>query len=133
MILLDTHVLIWLTTGNKNLGNQARQLIDDALAADKLHVSAITFWEISMLQSRGRIRLNLSPELYRKQLLESGLLEIPITGDIGINATQIKDFHADPADRFIVATAQYFGLKLVTADKAILDWQGQVERCDGSG
>lgn len=131
MILLDTHVLIWLTTENKKLGIQARKLIDAALATDTLHVSAITYWEISMLQSRGRIRINMSAALYRNQLLEAGLSEIPITGELGINATQIENFHADPADRFIVATAQHFGLKLVTADKPILDWRGQVDRYDG--
>ena len=132
MILLDTHILLWLTTENQNLGIRAREMIDHALAADTLHVSAITFWEISMLRSRGRIRINMSAALYRTQLLEAGLLEIPLTGDIGINATRIENFHADPADRFIVATAQYHGLNLMTADQPILEWPGHLDRHNGT-
>jgi len=57
MILLDTHILIWLDQGNTSLGSQTREAIDRALQNNLLAVSAITFWEASMLQRKGRIQL----------------------------------------------------------------------------
>ena len=65
-----------------------------------------------------------------KQVTLLWLPKIPITGKIGITATLIENFHADPADRFIVATAQLHGLSLVTADRAVMHWSGQMNRHD---
>ncbi|ETX02806.1 MAG: twitching motility protein PilT [Candidatus Entotheonella gemina] len=130
MILLDTHVLVWLTQGLDMLGPQARQLADDALGEDELAVSAITFWEVEMLIQRGRIDLMQSTTAWRQTLLDQGLLEMPIAGDMGIRAAALPDFHRDPADRFITATALHYSAQLVTADERILDWPGALLRYD---
>jgi len=123
VILVDTHALIWLVQGNDRLGVQARNRIDEALVGDMLCVSAISFWEIAMLQLKGR--LNMPPlKRWRNCLLDEGLREISITGEIGIKACELQDFHADPADRLIVATALEHGATLVTADEQILQWKG---------
>jgi len=123
VILVDTHALIWLDQGNDRLGVKARHRMDDALVDDTLCVSAISFWEIAMLQLKGR--LNMPPlKRWRRSLLDEGLREIAITGDIGIKACELQDFHADPADRLIVATAIEHGATLVTADEQILQWKG---------
>ena len=57
--------------------------------------------------------------------MEQGLIEIPVDGEIGIRANALQDFHPDPADRIIVATALN-GRRLVTADERILDWSGDL-------
>ena len=64
---------------------------------------------------------------WRMDLLREGLIEIPVDGDIGIRANALADFHADPADRIIVATAMG-GHRLVTADERILAWAGSLAR-----
>ncbi len=132
MILLDTHILIWLDQGNTSLGSQTRETIDRALQSNLLAVSAITFWEASMLQRKGRIQL---PEAqgWRIALLGMGLIEIPIDGKIGIYSNNLADFHSDPADRFIVSSAIQHNATLVTADQRILDWSGSLMRLDGRG
>ena len=61
--------------------------------------------------------------------MSDGLVEIPVDGDIGIRANRLDDFHADPADRIIVATA-LGGHTLVTADSRILQWGGDLRRVD---
>ena len=66
---------------------------------------------------------------WRMDLLREGLIEIPVDGDIGIRANALADFHADPADRIIVATAMG-GHRLVTADERILAWDGSLARLD---
>lgn len=124
MIVLDTHTLVWLDTGNKLLGKGSLKSIDQALADNALTVSAITFWEVAMLASKGRLTLDLPIEIWRKQLIEKGLVELPMDGNIGIKAAELQEFHGDPADRIIVATALSTGSLLVTADKKILAWGG---------
>jgi PIN domain nuclease of toxin-antitoxin system len=130
VILLDTHALLWLAEAHPQLGDQARHVADEALAHDDLGVSAITFWEVAMLHQRGRIQLLRPVDTWRRLLLDQGLREWPLTGEIGIAATTVVDFHHDPADRFITATALLQGATLVTADDRILAWSGPLRRHD---
>jgi PIN domain nuclease of toxin-antitoxin system len=130
VILLDTHVLVWYTKGLDTLGVRARQLADEALSRNELVVSAITFWEVERLIRRGRLDLMQSTTAWRQTLLDQGLIEMPITGDVGIMAAALPDFHRDPADRFITATALHYSAQLVTADDRILDWTGTLLRHD---
>lgn len=128
MILLDTHVLVWYTKGLDELGAQAEALADRALRQDALMVSAITFWEVEMLILRGRLALLQDTSAWRQELLDQGLIELPVAGHLGIMAAALPDFPRDPADRFITATALYYGAQLVTADERILDWTGALQR-----
>ncbi|MFQ5743680.1 MAG: type II toxin-antitoxin system VapC family toxin [Acidobacteriota bacterium] len=131
LTLLDTHVLVWLAAAEPRLGQQARARADEALAADALAVSAISFWEICMLDRKGRIELGQPPQAYRRELLELGLVEMPVTGEVGIAAALLAGFHDDPADRIIAATASLARATLITADQRILDWPGPLIRQDG--
>ena len=130
MTVLDTNVLLWLAKDDSRLGKKAVRLADRALADDSLAVSAITFWEVSTLCQKGRLDLFQPIEAWRKELLDLGLLEIPVTGDIGINAAAFTDYLRDPADRIIVATAAREGALLLTSDERILDWGGSLRRQD---
>ena len=127
MILLDTHVMLWLRLGEARLGIRARREIDRAWQSGEIGVSAISFWEIAMLKDRGRIRFPEDVGLWRREQLEQGMVEIAVDGEIGIRAISLADFHADPADRLIVATA-LAGHRLVTADERILGWTGRLTR-----
>jgi PIN domain nuclease of toxin-antitoxin system len=129
MILLDTHVLLWLLLDDSRLGDQTRQVIYTAWAESEVAVSAITFWEVAMLHEKRRLSLLADIDSWRASLLESGLTEIGVDGRLGIRAAELEDFHADPADRVIVATALE-GHRLVTADRRILGWSGNLDRLD---
>lgn len=129
-VILDTHVLLWLITDNKSLGNKARTMCDDALASDNLGVSAISWWEIEMLRQKGRIELSQDTSSLREGLIESGLVEMTMNGDVGIRAAALDNFHGDPADRIITATAYINGLVLLTADQQILKWKNHCARQD---
>ena len=94
-----------------------------------LAVSAFSFWEIAMLQAKGRISLLSDIGAWRRGLLDDGLVEIPVDGEISIRANSLADFHADPADRIIVASALQ-GHRLLTADDRILGWPGLLYRLD---
>lgn len=103
--------------------------MEEGLRDASLAASAISFWEIAMLHEKGRMDLGQDVRAWRTRLLEDGLAEIPVDGDIAVRANELTGFHADPADRLIVATA-LGGHRLVTADKRILSWSGRVSRLD---
>lgn len=130
MILLDTHVLLWLTEGSARVGEKAREIADTALADEEALVSGITFWEIAMLHHKGRLRVIQPLGAFRRDVLDLGFTEIPVSGDVGIEAAGLEDFHSDPADRIITATACLNRATLVTADQRILDWNGPLHRID---
>ena len=92
-------------------------------------MSAISFWEMAMLQAKGRIVYPEDVSVWRREQLSQGLIEISVDGEIGISANALADFHADPADRLIVATALQ-GHDLITADERILAWPGPLSRLD---
>ena len=130
MILLDTHVLLWLDRDDPALGPSSRELIHTAWRNGSLAVSAISFSEVAMLAARVRIELRQSAESWRGDWLRAGLEEIALDGSLAVAAAELADFHADPADRFIAAMAH--GATLITADQAILRWPGPL-RCHAAG
>lgn len=120
MILVDTHVVIWLAFDKNQISPKARTAIDDARKnADGLAISDITLLELATLVNRGRIHLNISLESFLQEV-ESRFVVLPSTGRacaraMGFPATYPKD----PADRIIGATALVEGLSLLTADRKI--------------
>lgn len=128
MILLDTVALIRLVTAQKfEPFVKARALA--AETCGELFVSAISARELCLLESLSR-----SGELidhdgagFFRSVTASGKLQVvAIDGDIAIESRRLpKDFHHDPADRFIVATARRRGLTVVTSNHAILDFAAQ--------
>ena len=127
LILLDTHVVVWLRSGDHRLGPLARDTVERALQEGRAAVSTISFWEIGMLAEKGRLQILLDLDAWRRELLDQGLIEIPVDGGIAAHAGQLAAMHGDPADRIIVATTLK-GHRLVTADQKILDWSGPLNR-----
>ena len=127
MTLLDTHVLIWQERGDPRLGPQARLAFERALQEGAAAVSAISFWEIGMHVNKGRLDFLLDLDVWRRDLLSQGLIEIAVDGAIASRAGLLAEMHGDPADRIIVATA-LGGHQLLTADSQILGWPGPLSR-----
>ena len=127
MIILDTHVMLWLRSGSERLGAHARFVIDEAWQSSAVGVSAISFWEVALLKEKGRIRFPEDVGLWRQQQLAQGMVEIPVSGAIGIRAALLEEFPRDPTDRIIVATALE-GHQLITADERMLAWPGNLDR-----
>jgi PIN domain nuclease of toxin-antitoxin system len=130
VIVLDTHALIWADTDDRKLGRKARALIDRLWPLGKVAVTAISFWEVGLLQARRRLRLPVSLREWRDAVLDAGAVELPLDGAVAMRALELSGLHDDPADRFIVASAIVHGAALVTADERLLDWRNALERYD---
>ncbi len=122
LILLDTHVFIWYTNGDKELSKSACKIIDVAYQNNSLYLAAISLWEISMLDVRKRIILEMPClEWINKALELTHTQVIALTPSIATDSCFLPGkFHEDPADRLIVASARVEGLTLLTRDTKIL-------------
>lgn len=129
-VLLDTNALIWLLEDVVELGQRATQEIEEALRSKRLLTSAASFWEVAMLVAKRRIALDRTVARWRLDALRSGIEEVPLDGDLAIEAVVLTDLHPDPADRFIVATALRMRATLVTSDARLLAWKGPLARID---
>lgn len=120
MILLDTHILVWLVLDSGQLSEKAISTIrDEREHGGGLGISAITLFEIAGLAAKGRINLRTSPELFLEKV-EARFIVKPITGRICAETTRLPDtYPRDPMDRIIGATAIVEGLSLITADEQI--------------
>ncbi len=121
-LLLDTHVWIWLQEAPEKLGARTRSLIVDR--QNTLYVSPISTLEIARLVAAGTISLSEPVGDWVSETLgalECGTMEI--SHSIAAEAYSLSgNFHRDPADRILVATARIFELVLVTADERILNY-----------
>jgi PIN domain nuclease of toxin-antitoxin system len=114
-LLLDTHIWIWYLLGDTRLSENIQTAISDEI--NELWLSPISIWETLLLAEKGRIILKPSPEKWvQNSLQQLDTKEAPLSNDIAILSRQLDLVHQDPADRFIAATAVYYGLTLVTVD-----------------
>jgi PIN domain nuclease of toxin-antitoxin system len=120
VILVDTHVVLWLAFDPNQISRKARSAIDDARKnADGLAIADITLMELATLASKGRVRLDISLESFLQEV-ETRFVVLPITGRAGVRAMGLPaSYPKDPADRIIGATALVEGLSLLTADREI--------------
>jgi PIN domain nuclease of toxin-antitoxin system len=132
VILLDTHVFVWLAEDSPKLGPKARRRIAREVERRRVHVSAITFWELEMLVQAKRLRLARDLGEVRAVAQRGGPEELAVDGEIAIVAARLSSLHADPADRLIVATALCRRATLLTADRKLLGMSGGPACLDAS-
>jgi PIN domain nuclease of toxin-antitoxin system len=119
MILLDTHIVIWLAAEPNRLSKPAKEAIRTARIQGGLAIAAVTLFELAWLAENGRVETTLSVESFVRQCA-SKMTVLPITPEIAARAVSLPDpYPKDPQDRLIGATALVEGIQLVTRDKGI--------------
>jgi len=129
-VLLDTNAIIWFAFAPDELGRRARDLLLDARDRQALNLSVVTLWEMAVLIRRGRFQLDVDLARWARDTEDAGSVFLSVDTPVVLEAYRLPDFHADPADRFLVATARLNGLTLITGDRAILAWPGTLDRHD---
>lgn len=116
MVVLDTHAAVWWASEPARLGRAARARLE---TEDRLGIPSIVFWEVALLVRRRRLDLGMSVNDWADAIQSVPRVEsIPLTAEIAIEADALT-MHADPADRFIVATALQYGASLVSKDRLL--------------
>jgi PIN domain nuclease of toxin-antitoxin system len=110
--------------GRAGVSPEAVRLMERAGEESFLRVSVISAWEIGMLEVRGRLRFNIPCQEWVELAFGlPGLSLMPLTPSICVRSSRLPgDFHGDPADRLIVATARELGAVLLTRDEPILQY-----------
>jgi len=123
MILLDTHTWIWSHSATKLLSSNVKKLIKKT-QTDQRAIASISIWEFAMMVTKGRINVKIDPKRWLNNAIDnSGLQVIELTPEIAMESCNLPgDFHKDPADRIIVATARTHNLTLLTKDRKIIEY-----------
>jgi PIN domain nuclease of toxin-antitoxin system len=124
VIVLDTHIWIWLVSDPSRLTESQTATIEEAMG-EGLGVSAISVWEVAKLVELGRLELDRPVSEWIEQALDSpGIRLVELTPAVAVASTQLPvSFHRDPADQIIVTMARLLGGPLVTSDRKILDYE----------
>jgi len=119
MILLDTHIWVrWLISDN--IGSKLTALIENS---QEVSVSSISCWEVVYLAKRGRMELPIPAEKWIDVgLSETQITCLPIDRRIAVLAANLPDYHRDPADRIIIATAITHGAQLMSFDRQFREY-----------
>jgi PIN domain nuclease of toxin-antitoxin system len=121
MILLDTHILLWWQETPEELPPHYRSILDTT--SDELAISAITCWEISLLVKKGRLELPL-PYSQWIRIATQDITILPLSLEVIDQVYDLpEEFHSDPADRIIAATAIFNKAKLATSDGKMIEYK----------
>lgn len=112
-LLLDTHFAFWWQTGDPRVTEDVRRLVE---GADKVFVSRVSLWELTIKASLGKVRVDLS--VFAEQVETMGFTWLPIENAHILTLAALPNFedHRDPFDRLLVAQSMSEPLILVTAD-----------------
>jgi PIN domain nuclease of toxin-antitoxin system len=116
-LLLDTHIWLWGVAEPKRLSREVHRELADA--KNELWISPVSTWEMLLLQAKGRIRIHGEIREWVTRAT-ANMHEAPLTHEIVLAAQELPLEHADPADRFLAATAKVLNLTLVTSDHRLL-------------
>lgn len=132
LLLLDTHVWIWLMGENPQLASsKSLQAIQKASKSGSIRIAAISVWEVGMLEAKSRISFPIPCLDWVNQALSApGISLVPLLPEIAVESSRLPGvFHGDPADRILVASARKLGAHLVTDDSKIKQYgkEGHVQ------
>lgn len=121
MIVLDTHAWVWWVADPAKLTARARRAVDSAVEHGEVSISSISAWEVAVLVARGRLELTMDVADWVAASESLPFVRfVPVDNRIALRSVNLPaQFHADPADRIIVATALELDARLVTKDDRI--------------
>lgn len=124
-VLLDTHLLLWAAADAAELPSSARSIIQDP--AYTLLFSVVSLWEIVIKRGLDRDDFQVDPHVLRRNLLDSGYVELPITSAHVLSVEQLPAVHRDPFDRLLIAQAISEGVSLLTHDHTVARYAGPIQ------
>jgi len=113
--LLDTHTFLWFLNGSDDLSAKARKAVEDNRQLN--YVSIVSFWEIAIKISLGKLELGISYEELQLQTIKNGFEFLPLTFEHSAGLIGLEFHHRDPFDRMIISQAIVEGLTIIGKDQ----------------
>lgn len=113
--LLDTHALIWLINGDIKLSKKALETIE--LSTARVVVSVVSFWEIAIKVSLGKLELTLPFSEIINKVNDNGFEIMGVTFDHTLQLSQLPFHHRDPFDRTLIAQTLSEDLVIISKEK----------------
>ena len=122
-LLLDTHVFIWALMDTSRLSAVVKYQMQEP--ENKVFVSAVSFWEIAIKHSLGKLELNglLPEEMAEIAEREMGFNLLDLDASSAANSGTIPMLHKDPFDRMLIYQAIHSGCCMVSGDKKFTGYQ----------
>lgn len=124
-LLLDTQLLLWWAIEPRRLSAGTASLLADP--AQPVVFSVVSLWEVAIKSSLGRADFQVEAAALRLGLLGQGFRELPIRAEHALAVQHLPWIHRDPFDRLLVVQAQLEGLRLLSADRALLAYGEHVQ------
>lgn len=125
-LLLDTHILLWMSDQPTTLSRSARQLLGDP--ANQLHFSPVNIWEIAVKNAAGRPDFEVDTRTFRDELAQRGFIELPVTSEHALAVGELPLLLKDPFDRMLLAQAMVEHATLVTSDSGLARYPGPIQK-----
>jgi PIN domain nuclease of toxin-antitoxin system len=125
-LLLDSHLLVWVSSTSERLSSTARSLIRNS--DNDLFFSAASVWELAIKQGSKKYDVNVDAALLRRGLLDNGYAELPVSSEHAVAIRTLPHLHKDPFDRILVAQATVEGITLLTADPIVARYPGPIRK-----
>lgn len=125
-ILLDTQIVLWTAAEPDKLPTVARAVLADP--DNDIAFSVVNLWEIAIKRSLNRPSFQINPRRLRERLIATGFIELAVTGEHALAVEHLPPIHRDPFDRILVAQAITEGLVLLTSDRMLDGYPGQIRR-----
>ncbi len=124
MIILDTEVWVLLMDGSAEISPSTRESLEEAALDGSLFLPVVAVWELASWEKSGQIVLSMPcAEWVNRALIAPGLSVAEFSPQIAVEGANLPgDFHRDPIDRIIVATARQVNGQVATRDRRILDY-----------
>ena len=124
MIVLDTHAWVWFVSNPELLSKKATAAVEDAVSEKRVFISSISAWEVALLVARGRLELTMEVGEWVARCESLPFFQfVPVNNAIAVKSVGLQGpFHADPADRIIIATAHSLGAPIITKDKRLRNY-----------
>ncbi|GAC1411637.1 MAG: type II toxin-antitoxin system VapC family toxin [Burkholderiaceae bacterium] len=124
-LLLDTHVLLWAAGAPERLSQTARSILQNP--ENQPMFSAVSLWEITIKHGLGRTDFKVNARVLRRNLIDNGYEELPITSAHAVAVDSLPPIHKDPFDRLLVAQATVEGIVFLSADTIVAQYPGPVQ------
>jgi PIN domain nuclease of toxin-antitoxin system len=125
-ILADTHILLWASDHPSKLSKDAVSLLSDL--KNELFFSPLSIWEVAVKGALGRKDFQFDPRTLRRDLLDNGYTELPLTSEHALAVQGLPPLHKDPIDRLLVAQATVEGILFLTVDRQIAKYPGPIRK-----